>query len=74
MPILRFNVPEEIAQAARVNAKTAGKSLPAYLADLVRDRVENEWPPDFFESVIGGWKGGSVRRSGQGYLERRDRI
>jgi hypothetical protein len=74
MPQLHLYVPEEIADAAKAKAKAAGKTLSAYLADLVRDEVGGEWPPGFFESVVGGWKGGRLRRPRQGRLERRDRL
>ena len=74
MPQLHLYVPEEIAEAAKAKAKATGKTLSAYLAELVRDEVGGEWPPTFFESVVGGWKGGRLQRPRQGRLERRDRL
>ena len=74
MPQLHLYVPEEIAEAAKARAKAAGKTLSAYLAGLVHDEVGGEWPPGFFECVVGGWKGGRLQRPRQGHLERRDRI
>ena len=38
MPNLRLYVPEEIAEAAKAKAEAAGKSLSAWLAELVREK------------------------------------
>ncbi len=74
MPQLHLYVPEEIADAAKAKARAAGKTLSAYLSELVREEVGGEWPTGFFESVVGGWKGDRLRRPRQGSLEKRDRI
>jgi hypothetical protein len=74
MPQLHLYVPEEVAEAARARAKAAGKSLSAYLADLVVGEVAGEWPSDFFDEVVGGWKGEPLERPKQGRVERRDRM
>ena len=74
MPNLRLYVPEEIAEAAKAKAEAAGKSLSAWLAELVREKVGDEWPPGFFESLVGGWKGDRLRRPRQNRLERRNRM
>ncbi len=74
MPQLHLYVSEEIAETAKAKAKAAGKTLSAYLAELVRDELGGDWPPGFFGSVIGGWKGARLRRPRQGRLERRDRL
>jgi hypothetical protein len=44
------------------------------LADLVTSEVAGDWPDDFFEEVVGGWKGDPLQRPKQGHLERRRRF
>ena len=74
MPQLHLYVSDEVAETAKARAKAAGKSLSSYLADLVVTEVAGEWPDDFFEDVVGGWKGDPLERQKQGRLERRDRF
>ncbi|MEA2162878.1 MAG: hypothetical protein QOK37_1005 [Thermoanaerobaculia bacterium] len=74
MPQLHLYVPDEIADTARARAKAAGKSLSAYLADLVVNEVAGEWPEGFFEDIAGGWAGETLVRPKQGRIERRDRL
>ena len=66
MPQLHFYVPDEVAKAAKARAKAAGKSLSSYLADLVVNEVDGEWPEGFFEEVAGGWRGEPLERQKQG--------
>jgi hypothetical protein len=74
MPQLHLYLPDEIAEAAKAKAQAAGKSLSSYLADLVTSAVAGDWPEDFFEEVVGGWKGEPLERPKQGRLERRRRL
>ena len=74
MPQLHLYVPDDVAKAAKIKARAAGKTLSGYLAELVRTEVGGEWPPAFFEDVVGGWKGGRLKRPRQGRVERRDRL
>jgi hypothetical protein len=62
-----------VAETAKARAKAAGKSLSSYLADLVVNEVAGDWPEDFFEEVVGGWKSDPLERPKQGRIERRDR-
>jgi hypothetical protein len=71
---LRINVPDDVAAMATSRAKAAGKSLSVYVADLVVKEADGDWPVGFFEEVVGGWKGGRLRRPRQGRVERRDRM
>jgi hypothetical protein len=57
MPRLHFHVSDEVAETAKARAQAAGKSLSAYLAELVIREVASEWPKDFFDEVAGGWRG-----------------
>lgn len=63
----------EVAESAKARAKAAGKSLSAYLADLVVNEVAGDWPDDFFYEVVGGWQGDPFERPKQGCAERRKR-
>jgi len=71
MPRLHLSVSDEIADTLKARAKTAGKSLSSYLADLVVQEVAGEWPDGFFENVVGGWKGEPLHRPKQDPVERR---
>jgi len=51
-----------MAQMAASRAKAADKSLSAYLADLIVQKVADDWPEGFFEEVAGGWKGEPLER------------
>lgn len=58
MSQLNVYVPEKIEKEVRKKAKAQGKSLSAYLVDVIRSEVcEEEWQPNFFTKVIGGWQG-----------------
>ena len=74
MPQLHLYVPDEIAEAARAKAKASGKSLSAYLADVVTNEVAGDWSEDFFETIVGGWKGEPLERPKQGRTDRRERM
>lgn len=53
MTKLEFDVPEEIAQLARVNAEKAGLSLPVYLARLIeRDLAKRPLTMGLFEGKV----------------------
>ena len=71
MPQLHLYVPDAVAEAAKAKARAAGKSLSSYLADLVTSDVAGDWPEDFFDEVVGGWKGAPLERPKQGRPERR---
>ena len=66
---LHVDVPDDVAETAKSRAKAAGKSLSAYLADLVVNEVAGDWPEGFFEEVVGGWKGDRLERPPQGSVE-----
>lgn len=74
MPQLHINVPDEVAETAKVKPKATGKSLSSYLADLVVNDVAGEWPEGFFEDVAGGWRGEPLERPKRARAERRERL
>lgn len=74
MPQLHLYIPEKIANAVRARARSRGKSLSGYLADLVRGEFAEKWPNSYFKRVVGGWKGRPIERPPQGRLEKRERL
>lgn len=65
MPQLHLYVPEDEATELRARARAAGLSLSKYLASLVLHELHKGWPPGFFETVVGGWKGEPLERAPQ---------
>lgn len=58
MPQLNVYVPERLEKKIRKEAKLSRKSVSAYVADLMKDRMDRgHWRPDFFTKIVGGWKG-----------------
>lgn len=65
MPQLYTSVPKSLAARVTARAKARGVAVSRYLADLIRRDVELGWPDGFFDRVVGGWKGTSLRRAHQ---------
>lgn len=74
MPQLHLYVPKDEAAQLRVRARAAGLSLSKYLASLVHRELHQGWPPGFFETYFGGWKGESLVREPQGESSPRDAL
>ncbi len=74
MAQLHLYLPEELAQEVRRRAAERGLSVSAFLAELVRNQVADEWPDGYFEAVIGGWKGEPLERPGPLDLEQREEL
>ena len=72
MPQLHFYVPEPVAERIRQEAEAAGLSLSRYLAEVVKREFHPEWPPNFFEEVVGAWQGGPLERPQQGAYDARE--
>ncbi len=72
MPQLHTYVPKPLAARIAARARARGVPVSRYLAELIRRDVELGWPDDFFERVVGGWKGGRLGRPPQGRLEERE--
>ena len=49
-------LPDELAASLRRQARRAGKSLSAYIADLAGRRPPRAWPPGF-EKLYGACRG-----------------
>jgi hypothetical protein len=58
MPQISLYIPTELEKKVRKSAKLRGKSLSAYVTEVLSERVEpRKWSKDFFKTVVGGWKG-----------------
>lgn len=72
MPQLHIYVPEKVAGVVRERAQSLGMTVSGYLAELVMREVASDWPPGYFDAVVGGWEGKPLRRPPQGRFERRE--
>lgn len=58
MSQLNFYVPDDIEEQIRKAAQREGKSISAFLAELVKTKFPSaQWSDDFFSSVCGQWEG-----------------
>jgi hypothetical protein len=58
MSQLNFYVSDEIEDQIKRAAKSEGKSVSAFLAELVRSKFPSKrWNDDFFSAVLGQWAG-----------------
>lgn len=74
MPQLHLYLPWSAAERVRAKANSRGVSVSRYLAELVLREVGDDWPPDFWDEVVGGWDGEPISRPPQGSLETRDAL
>ncbi len=72
MPQLHLYVPEKDASELKARAKARGMSVSRFLASLVRKELHKGWPPGYFETVVGGWKGEPLERPPQEPPQERD--
>lgn len=74
MPQLHCYVPDDLAAELRRRADARGQTISGFLGELVRREVGTGWPPGFFETVVGAWRGEPLVRSPQPPLERRPEL
>jgi hypothetical protein len=74
MTQLLIEVSDLIAEQLRRGAEAQGFTVSQYLEKLLRRELSEEWPPEFFEEVVGGWQGEPLERSPQGVYEHRERL
>ncbi|MBN1315535.1 MAG: hypothetical protein JXA42_08705 [Anaerolineales bacterium] len=72
VPQLHFYVPKQVAERVRHEASAAGLSVSQYLANVIKQEFQPEWPSDFFENIVGGWRGEPLQRADQGTFDARD--
>ena len=71
MPQLHLYVPEELEREVKRRAEAKGRTVSAYLAELVKREVADAWPDGYFDGVSGGWTGEPLVRSPQPVAEQR---
>jgi hypothetical protein len=71
MPQLHCYVTDELAEKLWEKARKSHLSISRYLALLVEQGVENQWPGGYFE-LFGKWKGEPLERPAQGAYEQRE--
>jgi len=69
-----IEVPDPVAEQLRRRAEGQGLTVSQYLANLLCRELSEEWPPGFFEEVVGGWQGEALERPPQGAYENRERL
>jgi hypothetical protein len=74
MPQLHLYLPKDTAEEVKRRARAKRVSVSSYLAELVQSRIVDDWPDDFFDSVVGGWQGKPLKRPSQLELEVREKI
>jgi hypothetical protein len=74
MAQLHLYLADDLAEEVRNRAKSRGMTVSAYLAEIVRSQMTDQWPEDFFSKVVGGWVGEPLERPEQPALERREDI
>jgi hypothetical protein len=71
MAQLHLYLPEDVAAEVKSRAKSRGMTVSAFLAEIVRSQMKDQWPEDFFSNVVGGWAG-ELERPAQPPLEERE--
>jgi hypothetical protein len=74
MSQLLIEVSDPIAEKLRRRAEAKGLTVSQFLENLICQELSEEWPPGFFEEVVGGWQGEPLERPSQGAYEHRERI
>jgi hypothetical protein len=74
MAQLHFYLPDDLAEQIKARARSRGLTVSAYLADVVRSQMVDQWPEGFFSKVVGGWAGEPLTRPEQPPLEEREGI
>jgi hypothetical protein len=58
MSQLNFYVPDDVEKEIRLAAQNEGKSISAFLAELVKSKFPSQqWSQEFFTTVFGQWSG-----------------
>lgn len=56
MPQLAIYVDDELSKKLKEALSASGKSKSKWVADLIKTKLEDEWPEGFFE-LAGSWEG-----------------
>lgn len=78
MPQVAIYIDDALAKRLDAAAKASGKSRSKWVADVITEKLVNDWPEDFFE-LAGSWEGEETTdrimaeiRKGMGKLEKRE--
>ena len=74
MAQMHLYLPDDLAEEVKQRAKSRGLTVSAYLAEMVRSQMTDQWPKDFFSKVVGGWVGKPLERPEQPPFEQREDI
>lgn len=74
MAQLYFYVPDTVAAKIEQLARATGLTTSRYLAKLVQQNIEDQWPDGYLEAVIGGWQGEPLERPDQLNLQDREQL
>jgi hypothetical protein len=56
MPQLAIYIDDNLSEKLNKVIKVSGKSRSKWVADLIKAKLKDEWPEDFFE-LAGSWEG-----------------
>jgi hypothetical protein len=56
MPQLAIYIDDNLSKKLNKAIKVSGKSRSKWVADLIKAKLEDEWPEDFF-ALAGSWVG-----------------
>jgi len=65
MTDLTLRLPDDLATRLCAPAERIGLSADEYVTRVLRERLTDDWPPDYFQEVVGGWKGEPFERPAQ---------
>jgi hypothetical protein len=74
MAQLHLYVPDDVADEIRERANAKGLTVSAFLSEIVRRQMPDQWPKDFFSKVVGGWSGPPLERPEELPFDRREAI
>lgn len=72
MAQLHLYVADKLAEQLKQRAQAQGISVSQFLAGLVRRELGQNWPEQYFEEVVGGWRGEPLERPPQGEHDTRE--
>lgn len=62
MAQLHLYLPDKLAEEVRTRAAATNQSVSAYLAELVKSQIVDDWPDGYFDRVAGAWVGAPLER------------
>jgi hypothetical protein len=72
MAQLHFYISDQLALKLHEKANALGVTTSRYIAELVKREIEDGWPPNYFEKVVGQWQGDFEREQIMEFEEREE--